>query len=259
MRAGGGVRWAVLEEPDADEMINAGIFKHLSGNDSFYARDLFEKGKDGREITPMFKLAFICNKLPRIKASDKAVWNRVRVIPFEATFCRPDNPAPETYEEQLKQKRFPMDKQFSKKIPGLVEAFAWILLEHRKKLALTGRFEPEKVRAATEIYRRQNDIYRQFTEECIMEDAKKSLSLAELYNMFKEWFKDSLPGHSVPVKNEVEEYFTKIWGNPECGKKWCGYRQRTLQDNIDNGDSFVFTVDEMQGEDKEQPSGLPPM
>ena len=40
-----------------------------------------------------------CNKLPRIKAADKAVWNRVRVVPFEATFCRPDNPAPESYEE----------------------------------------------------------------------------------------------------------------------------------------------------------------
>jgi phage/plasmid-associated DNA primase len=59
-RAGGGVRWAVLEEPDADEMINTGIFKHLSGNDKFYARDLFEKGKDSKEITPLFKLVFIC-------------------------------------------------------------------------------------------------------------------------------------------------------------------------------------------------------
>jgi hypothetical protein len=59
-RAGGGVRQAVMEEPDGDEAINVGVFKNLSGNDSFYARDLFEKGKDTKEIVPLFKLIFIC-------------------------------------------------------------------------------------------------------------------------------------------------------------------------------------------------------
>lgn len=250
-RAGGGVRWAVLEEPDADEMINTGIFKHLSGNDTFYARDLFERGKDGREITPLFKLAFICNKLPRIKAADKAVWNRVRVIPFEATFCRPDNPAPETYEEQLRQKRFPMDKQFSKKIPGLLEAFTWVLLQHRIKIANHPRVDPEKVRAATEIYRKQNDIYRQFIEESIVEDPNKTMSLAELYNLFKDWFKESLPGHTVPVKNEIEEYFCKIWGTLE-GKKWKGYRQKTLKDDLDNGEAIILTEDDLVNYDEKK-------
>lgn len=240
-RVGGGVRLAVLEEPDSDEVINPGIFKHLSGNDSFYARDLFERGKDGREITPMFKLIFICNRLPRIKASDKAVTNRIRVIPFEATFCRPGkNPAPDSYEEQMKQKRFPMDKNFSKKIPTLVEAFSWILLQHRIKIANQPRVEPEKVRVATEMYCKQNDIYRQFIEESIIEDQKKIISLAEIYNLFKDWFRDGLPGNTLPVKSEVEDYFVRIWGSPEVGKKWKGYRQRTLQDDIASGDVVIL-------------------
>ena len=244
-RAGGGVRWAVMEEPDGDEAINVGIFKSLSGNDSFYARDLFEKGKDTKEITPLFKLIFICNKLPRIKYADKAVWNRVRVIPFESTFCRVDgpNPPPDTYEEQLKQKRFPMDKQFTKKIPNLIEALAWVLLQHRQKI--TTRFEPEKVRSATEIYRRQNDIYRQFIDESIAEDNTKYISLTELYNLFKDWFKDSLPGQTLPNKNEIEEYFHKLWGTPESGKKWKGYRQRTIQDDVADGTAVVLTEDDL--------------
>jgi len=195
-----------------------------------------------------------CNKLPRMKAADKAVWNRVRVIPFEATFCRPDNPAPESYEEQLRQKRFPMDKQFGKKIPNLVEAFAWYLLQHRLKIMNSPRVEPEKVRSATEIYRKQNDIYRQFVDESIAEDKDKWISLVELYNLFKEWFKDSLPGHSVPVKNEIEEYFSKIWGTPDSGKKWKGYRQRTIQDDIDSGEAIVLTEEDLVSyeEKKEQ-------
>jgi P4 family phage/plasmid primase-like protien len=241
-RAGGGVRWAVLEEPDGDESINIGIFKHLSGGDSFYARDLFEKGKDGREITPLFKLIFICNKLPRMKLADKAVWNRARVLPFESTFCRPNNPAPETYEEQLRQKRFPMDKNFIKKLPDMLSPFAWVLLEHRKKI--TTRIEPQKVISATDAYKKKNDIYRQFIDESIAEDSTKYMSLMELYNLFKEWFRESLPGNSVPVKNEVEEHFIKIWGSPDSGKKWKGYRMRTLQDDVDSGDAIVLTEDD---------------
>ena len=231
-RAGGGVRWAVLEEPDGDEMVNTGTLKHLSGNDTFFARELFEKGKDAREIKPQFKLIFICNKLPKMKYADKATWNRIRVIPFESTFCRPDNPAPETYEEQLLQKRFPMDPNFSKKIPDLVPAFAWVLLEHRKKI--TTRFEPEKVRIATEMYRKQNDIYRQFIEQSIICEDNTKINIQELYSQFKEWFKDGFSGsgQSLPIKSEVQEYFCKLWGEPEPGFTWKGYRIRVLQDDI---------------------------
>jgi phage/plasmid-associated DNA primase len=138
-----------------------------------------------------------------------------------------------------------MDKQFGKKIPTLVEAFAWILLNHRIQIANEPRIEPKKVREATEIYQRQNDIYRQFMEESIIEDKNKVMSLIELYNLFKDWYKESLPNHNVPVKNEVEEYFIKIWGIPEAGKKWKGYRQRTIQDEIDSGDAIVLTEDDL--------------
>ena len=195
-----------------------------------------------------------CNKLPRIKYADKAVWNRVRVIPFESTFCRPEgsNPAPDSYEEQLRQKRFPMDKQFGKKIPSLLEPLAWVLLQHRQKL--TTRVEPEKVRAATEIYRKQNDVYRQFIDESIMEDSSKYISLTELYSMFKDWFKDSLPNHTLPNKNEVEEYFVKLWGSTEPGKKWKGYRQRTIQDDVDDGNAVILSEDDLADYSSERQS-----
>lgn len=246
-RAGGGVRWVVLEEPNGDESINNGILKHLSGNDKYYARDLFEKGKDGREIQPLFKLVIIANKAPKIKNADKAVWNRVRVIPFEATFCRDSDPAPSTYEEQLREKRFPMDKQFGKKIPGLVEAFAWVLLQHRQHIG--ARIEPEKVKLATEYYKKQNDIYRQFMEECVLDDENDIISLTELYVMFKNWFKESLPGNSLPVKNDIEEYFTKLWGNPQSGKKWIGHRERRDRDDIKSGNAIVVTEEDRLPED----------
>ena len=60
-----------------------------------------------------------------------------------------------------------------------------------------------------------NDIYRQFIEECIIECEKSTISLTELYSQFKEWFRDSLPNYTFPIKNEVKEYFIRLWGSPE--------------------------------------------
>lgn len=246
-RAGGGVRWCVLEEPDGDESISIGILKILTGNDTYYARDLYEKGKDGREITPMFKLVFICNKLPKIRYADKAIWNRVRVIPFESTFCKPEDNVPATYEEQLLHKRFPMDNQFTLKIPNMVEAFAWVLLNHRKQIIHKPRSEPEKVRIATELYKKQNDVYRQFIEECIMESKESYMTLTELYMYFKDWYKESMPGHTLPIKHEIEEYFSKVWGEPEHGKRWKGYKQITDKDRIESGDIVILENGDLNG------------
>jgi len=242
-RAAPPVRHVTMEEPDADEQLNIGELKKLSGGDSYWARDLFEKGKSTREVFPMFTLTFICNKLPKLKYSDKATWNRMRVIPFESTFVPPGEPCPETFEEQLKEKKFPMDRDFRVKIPGMVQAFAWYLLKWRKNI--TVRIEPEKVQEATAIYRKQNDIYRQFVEECIIDGVDTYLSLTEMYAQFKEWYRESFPHTQLPIKNEVKEYFENLWGQTERGIRWHGYRIRTLQDDIESGDAVVLEGDDL--------------
>lgn len=228
-------RWCVLQEPDKRDTMNIGILKELSGNDTFFARGLYSAGK---EIEPLFKLVLICNDPPLIPNGDKATWNRIRVIPFESTFC---DDAPDTYEEQLLTKRFPVDLQFNEKIPDMLEALLWILLHHRKKGA--PRIEPEKVKFATDALKQKNDVYRQFVDECLVAEKNSSITLPELYNLFKGWYRDSLPNHPIPVKNELKEYFNKIWG--EISKnKWKGYRPKSLQDDIENGEAIV-----LEGED----------
>jgi P4 family phage/plasmid primase-like protien len=231
-RAGNGVRWAILQEPDKKDIINIGILKELSGNDTFYARGLFQNGS---EIEPMFKLVVICNDPPSIPHSDKATWNRIRVVPFESTFV---NDAPSTFEEQLLQKRFPKDPYFMEKIPDMIKPFAWVLLNHRKKgYKFT---EPQKVTLATELYRKKNDIYRQFIDERVMVDEKAKISLDEIYAVFKDWFRESQPGQQIPTKSDVKEYCIKAWGEPERRSTWLGKRYITLQDDIDKGDAIVL-------------------
>jgi len=236
-RAAPPVRHATMEEPDADEQLNIGELKKLSGGDSYWARDLFQKGKETREVFPMFSLTFICNRLPKLRHSDKATWNRLRVIPFESTFIPPGDPCPSTADEQFREKKFPMDRDFKAKLPGMVPAFAWYLLEWRKKL--TVRIEPAKVKEATDLYRKQNDLHRQFVEERLIE-CDKFITVNDLYAEFKEWFKQSFPNTTLPIKNDVKDYFETMWGEAIRGVKWQGFRIRTLKDDEDSGDAVVF-------------------
>ena len=124
----------------------------------------------------------------------------------------------------------------------MIEAFSYMLLEHRK--IIKQHVEPPKVKMATEGYRKKNDIYRQFIEECIIDDTKAKISLLELYTAFKEWFKESLPNHKIPVKNDVLTYFTKLWDEPGRGVRWIGRRMRKLQDDVDSGNALVFDEDD---------------
>lgn len=229
------VRLATMEEPDRNEELNIGYLKKLSGGDKYWARDLFEKGKATREVKPMFMLTFICNALPKLKHSDQATWNRIRVIPFESTFVKKGESCPETLEEQIREKRFPRDSEFSTKIPTMLEAFAWYLLEWRKNISI--RIEPSKVREATEIYRKQNDMYRQYIEECLIEDDLSKISLTELYLHFKDWFREGFPNMSLPVKNDVKEHFDKLYDFRSFNYQ--GIRLKTLRDTTEYNKSKV--------------------
>jgi len=233
-RAGNGVRTIFLEEPDPDEEIFTGVFKHLSGNDSIYTRDLFQKGKDVSEIVPMFKLFVICNKLPKIrKGGDKATWNRIRVIPFESTFSKT---APSTVEEQVQLKTFPMDPHLAQKIPTLVEPFAWLLLRHRLKPKIT---EPEKVHTATDRYRMNNDYLHQFSSQTVDEDPEGKIIPSDFYYKYKEWLEESMPGMQRPPLMEFVEYFQKKWGDLNEDGVWTGRRiKHERGKNMDSNESI---------------------
>lgn len=232
-RAGDGVRLAVFQELSKKEELNIGTLKEMSGNDSYWARDLFEKGKGSKEIVPMFKMIFIQNELPKLDFQDKATWNRVRVIEFESTFVLPGSPdhepPPDTFEEQLKAKRFPADPFFDQKINDMLEPLAWLLLERFK--TLVPKVEPRKVSQATEIFRRNNDIYRQFIEESVEEDSSAFLSLDDAYGAFRDWYKNSYPNQKTPEKNDIRNYLVKLWGELEKGLKWQGYRLRRFDED----------------------------
>jgi len=205
-------RHVVMEEPNADERLNTGNLKKFTGGDSFYTRELYQAGKTMKEVIPMMEMTFVCNKLPPIDQPDKAVWNRVKVIPFESVFVDPEH-CPETLEEQMRQKIFPVDRNFESKIPRMITALAWYLLQHRN----SGNQVPEplKVKHATGAYSVSNDVYKEYINENIQEEEGSTIHVNQIYNNFKEWYKNSYSTNTVPPKNLLKEYFIRLWGEPE--------------------------------------------
>lgn len=219
-RTGDGVRWLAMDEPSQDEQITTGLLKSLTGNDSYWARDLYKGGEDTKEIVPLYKMHMLCNKLPPIKKPDDAFWNRIRVIPFESKFL-PEEKCPSTYEEQISLKIFPNDAKFMQRIDNMLQPLAWYLISHWRGLRKSDRVVPDKVKIATGEYREENSDtpVQSFVEEYLTADCLEHVSVEDVYSVFKRWFKSEYQNEKQSAKRTVLAEFDKLMGKRE-GSVW---------------------------------------
>ena len=240
-----GRRLAMVQEIAKTETLNIGILKELTGNDSFFARGMYEV--DAVEIRPMFTLWMQCNEPPKVPGQDEATWNRIRILEYESKFVMTKDmdkwPVPNTEKEQFEMKRFKADTGFSNRLPDLAPVFLWMLFERYKDYKKRGLREPQEVSMATNVYRAMNDIFVQFIEDRIekviilpgTEDKKKPfLKLNDVHAEFTTWYSIN---HSSYAKEKITKItllheFNKRFGpavKPAGSKSlqaqgWYGYR-----------------------------------
>lgn len=220
---------AFAQEPDADDPLKNGTIKEMTGGDRFFARFLHD---DGGEIEPMFTLFLMCNQVPIIPHSDKAMKNRVRLVPYLGTWV--SNP-PASMSERYKKRLFKKDKFFEAQIPEMAPAFMYYCTQMYNKYIKEGLVQPKLVTTSTEEYWQENDVYMQFINENIEraykivpnwpenqkkpvdEDAK--ISIANIYTRFKDWHREvftdlKCPGRPI-VKTELEQRMgqtkSRVW------------------------------------------------
>lgn len=232
-----GARFATIQEPDNKDIINIGILKELTGNDSMFARGLYS---DGREFKPMFKLGLVTNKLIHLSGNDAAIWNRILVLPFEACFPKDPSKVPATFEEQMASKTFHRDANFSERLPSMRQPLMWLLIQVLKEITARGpSATPRKVTEATEKYKQNNDIFLQFVKEnIIFLDGEKGIGLLEVYATFKVWFTDAFPNVKLPPKNDLRDDLNQRWGPPN-NFIWPGIKIRSMKDSLNDGNAVL--------------------
>lgn len=214
-------RFVSFEELNEGEKFNTGIMKTMTGNDKQTGRNNYG---DQMEFRTGYKMLLCTNNKPELPADDGGVWRRIVLVTFMASFT--DNPDPNN------PNQFPIDPYLAHKMKNWREAFMGLLLEYYKEYRKVGKLiQPECVRAETEDYRKQNDIYEEFIQD-IMEqtnDLKDSIQLDESYIRFRDWFSET-QNKSVALPKR-RDYFLRMktkLGDYNKRKGWVGWRIKNV-------------------------------
>src|SRR5215211_5860328 len=166
-----GARFVSASEVEKGRRLAESKIKQLTGRDTVTARFLFG---DNFDFKPEFTLWLSTNNKPLIQGTDDAIWDRIRLIPFDQRFegAAADPRLPEKLREEA------------------AGVLAW-MVEGCIKWQRDGLGEPEKVLTATESYRAEMDTLAAFIdEECIVRpDAW--CKFADLYTAYTRWCEES--------------------------------------------------------------------
>lgn len=219
-------RIAFAQEPSKDEILNVGLIKEITGNDSLYTRQLF---KDGEVSKINALLVLVCNRIPKIPDNQEAIWERIRVVPFKSKWIMN---APESEEEQFKQRIFKRDKYFDAKKSRMAIAMLSMMVKNYMKYKDNGLDEPVEMYNATKHLREKTNIYQLFVTERVdkltMDDenyAKSYITIQEFHQAFSAWYKIEYKGNKAPTRTtfteEIEALFQcKADGGKIYGISW---------------------------------------
>ena len=224
---------AFIQETGKDENINGGILKEFTGGDSFFARLLHD---NGGKMEATFKLILQCNDPPSIHGADEAIRNRLRIFPFLSTWSMN---YPHDKNEQLRQRIFPMDKDFDLKVCKLAPAALWVIVQMYTDYCKEDITPPTIAVEYTEQYWKEHDIYNSFTRDCIItaivpdsvtdqhptgvRDVTSLLTILDVYPEFKIWFSEAYPQRKIPDRETVRLELTRRWGKPNANG-WHGIK-----------------------------------
>lgn len=178
-----GMRAVFASETDEGRRFSASRCKWLSGGDTLTGR--WPNDKRSVTFAPTHTLFLLTNHKPHAPADDFAFWERLHLIPFERSFVdrEPKDDTEMRRDDGLKA-------ALLKEAPGILRWLVQGCLEWQQE----GLNPPAKVRAATEDYRRDEDLLALFIDDCCElvpadeNDTRTRTNATELYDAFVRWF-----------------------------------------------------------------------
>ena len=160
-----GSRFVTAYEGEEEKRLDEGLIKRMTGQDIMTARHLWEEYFD---FFPKFKLWFATNHKPIIWGNDKAIWDRIRLIPFTVTI-------PE--ERQ--------DKDLIDKLKCELTGILNWCVDGALKWQKEGLGFPTEIKKATNDYRYEMDSLGSFLQDyCILADDNTISTLDNKITLF---------------------------------------------------------------------------
>ena len=162
-----GARFVSASETEEGQRIAESLIKDVTGTDTITARFMRAEWFDFR---PEFKIWLATNHRPEIRGTDEAIWDRIRLIPFNVRIP-----------EEQRDKH--LLTKLQDELPGILNwALAGCLEWQREGLGT-----PDEVKQATAAYRADMDIIASWlSDECEV-GPTLTATATDLYTSYKEW------------------------------------------------------------------------
>jgi putative DNA primase/helicase len=164
-----GARFVYSSEAEEGRRLSESLIKDLTGGDTIAAR--FMRG-EWFTFKPTFKIWLATNHKPIIRGTDKAIWDRIRLVPYTVTI--PD-------EERIPLRE--MMAHFMDELPGILSWMVQGCLDWERR----GLGMPHEVREATGQYREEMDVIGEFINECCKMSPDGTATANALYNRYLNW------------------------------------------------------------------------
>ncbi len=162
-------RFVPISEPDQDSRLRESRVKELTGDSTITARRMNEDFWSF-ERSHTFWLA--SNHLPKIAGTDEGIWRRIKLIPFVVDLRQKVAPIPNFDEVLAKEEG-----------PGILNWMIGGYLDYQAN----GLLEPEVVKDATKVYRKDSDEVASFIDECCLVGPQFMAPANKLFNEFQRW------------------------------------------------------------------------
>lgn len=188
-----GTRILVIAEPNRTHKLDTSLVKQLTGEKRIFVRGLYSGGE---EITIESCLFMTANFMPYAEAQDKALWRRIRVIPFERTFS-PDQ----------------INRNLTEELKAEGSGILNLLLSGLADYMSQGLNPPEKVVQAVGALQQAADAFEVFVQECCTLDHMQRIELKALWAAYQDWAKVNNKFRvltKVEVTERLQERFERV-------------------------------------------------
>lgn len=165
-----GVRFLAAIETNQQSYLDEAKIKRLTGGEEpISVRFLY--GQYFRYV-PTYKIWLACNHKPRIRGTDQAIWDRIKLIPFNSRF---DKASPNT------------DKELFEKLKAEAEGILAWMVEGCMRWTDEGLGDCNTVKDATHSYRTGEDYFQEFLDESIKQSAGAFTPSEDIWRRHNSW------------------------------------------------------------------------